>query len=57
MKIEFDTETNELKADGKVINKVKTNLQIDTNYLSKIDGDEEILGYFLDLNIKFYKPK
>ena len=57
MKIEFDTETNELKVDGVIVTHIRTNLAVDTNYLDRLDGGKELLGHFLDLNIKFYSPK
>ena len=56
MKIEFDTEINELKVDGMIVTPIRTNLAVDINYLDRLDGGKELLGHFLDLNIKFYKP-
>jgi len=56
MKIEFNTESNELKVDGKTIDKATSSLMISDNCLKRLDGNNTILGHFIDLNIKFYKP-
>jgi len=57
MKIEFDTETNELKVDGMIVLNSQSSLTKDANFLTMFDGDDKVLGYFVNLNIKFYESK